>query len=146
KNEDKFADRIIGLVSHFDKINIEDIPSTYRIAVDNCVMSSKQYAEYVIYRDKEKSEATRKASSSSSNLRRATGKFAKPTGLSSTYRVNTRQISNFLYPPYAYSKKKVDDKFVDVKDVTLLENDLFLPKNISEYSTKLEHLMKRLAS
>ena len=99
KNADKFSDRILGLVSYFGA-DLEEhktsFPLEYDIVVKRVPMSLPQYATYVLARDKELEEGKKGVfKQASARLKKAT------TSTISSYRVRSRQVSNFLYPSYA---------------------------------------------
>lgn len=99
KNRDKFCDRILGLVSYYgaDTEGLEDeFPLEYDIIINRVPMSHKQYAAYINARDRELEENKRGMfRGPASRLKKSS------TKTSSSYRVRSRQISNFFYPPYA---------------------------------------------
>lgn len=98
KNREKFSNRIVGLVSYYgtDQEEIQKLfPKLNDLIVQKVPMSSKQYASYASARDKETEENKKVI------FNRGKRPLQKPGGLSSSYRVRSRQISNFLYPSYA---------------------------------------------
>ena len=101
KNRDKFINRIVGLVSYYgadDKEQLARYPEQLETIISKVPMSAKQYASYITARDREIEESTRGARFSSSGHKKP---LQKPEGMSSSYRVRSRQISNFLFPNYA---------------------------------------------
>lgn len=120
RNKGKFQNRIYGLVSYvghdskpgsalgIDGASNAEFPEELPLDVVRVHMDSEQYVLYQLARDKERDEGT------SRNLG-VYGKFrseapasplVKPKGgASSTYRVRSRQLSNFAPPP-AYIDEK----------------------------------------
>lgn len=98
KNKDTFINRIAGLVSYYGADSPEEqklFPKQYDPKIEKIAMSSPQYAAYITARDKELEESKR------SGFRGKKQPLQKPQGASSSYRVRSRQISNYLYPEYA---------------------------------------------
>jgi GNAT superfamily N-acetyltransferase len=109
KNRDKFINRIIGLVSYYgadDKDQLARYPEQLETIVSKVSMSPKQYAAYISARDREIEETSRSAGFSKSGHKKP---LQKPEGMSSSYRVRSRQFSNFLFPNYA-SRSYKDDR------------------------------------
>lgn len=100
-HRDKFINRIVGLVSYYGADDQEQrklYPEQLPIKIEHIPMSGKQYAAYITARDKEIEETQRGAKFSHKGVRNS---LQKPQGMSSSYRVRSRQFSNFLYPNYA---------------------------------------------
>lgn len=94
-NKEKFSNRIIGLVSYYGTDSIKNLlPKLEEIIVQIVPMSAEQYTDYVATRDKEQEETQKSFSTNIIPLQ-------KPQGSSSSYRVRSRQSSNFVYPKYA---------------------------------------------
>lgn len=107
-NKSKFQNRILGLVSYvthtsrpgaavgiIDKTNV-DFPDELPEIIERVEMSADQYVMYQLARDKEKEEST--------GFRgvKVTAAMQKPkSSASSSYRVRSRQLSNFC-PPEGY--------------------------------------------
>ena len=101
KNRDKFINRIIGLVSYYgadDKDQKARYPEQLETITSNVAMSPKQYAAYITARDREIEESTKSSRFAKSGHKKP---LQKPEGMSSSYRVRSRQFSNFLFPSYA---------------------------------------------
>lgn len=108
RNKDKFVARIIGLVSCYNPR--DDIASGARDMfpeqlpqiVQRVPMSNWQYAAYSIARESELEEARRRIFSRApvNPMARSAG------GAQSTYRVATRQISNFAFPAHAVTLER----------------------------------------
>lgn len=100
-HRDKFINRILGLVSYYGADDPEQrklYPEQLPIIVEHVPMSGKQYAAYITARDREIEETQRGSNFSNKGVRKP---LQKPQGMSSSYRVRSRQFSNFLYPNYA---------------------------------------------
>lgn len=127
KNKSKFQNRIFGLVSHvshltvpgklvFGDANVSSIefPEERPIVVEYVNMDNDQYAMYQLARDKEKEEGSSSGKYSSSLAAQHgivnTPSLTKPKGHSaSTYRVKSRQLSNFC-PPKGFADEKDPNK------------------------------------
>lgn len=120
--KDKFQDRINGLVSYYeiDQSNSERFPLEYPMAKIMCRMSGEQFSKYLTKRNKE-------AMSTSSGPRGSTGFFNKPSSMSSSYRVGSRQVSNFYF---ADEEVEVDDTYF---------------QNLAVNSPKLHQMLRRIA-
>lgn len=114
KNKEKFQNRILGLVSHVSQhsepgkaLGIDDpatraeFPEERPITVEYVNMDPEQYVMYQLARDKEKEEGSGRF-----------GKAAEPAAMTkpkskaaSTYRVKSRQLSNYCPPPAARDEK-----------------------------------------
>lgn len=104
KNKGKFQNRIMGLVSYVSHLSTpgaaagmsEDaaskvnFPDMLPVKVERTVMDGHQYTNYVNARDKEKDEGKRRGPE------RPPSAMSKPKGASSTYRVMSRQYSNYV--------------------------------------------------
>jgi Helicase conserved C-terminal domain/Type III restriction enzyme, res subunit len=140
KNKNKFINRIFGLSSYYGDLyfdsNKKDFPKKLPTVIEKIPMSSVQFARYVLYRQQELDE--------SKNLFGTASRFSSSAGGSSTYRVKTRQISNYCIPEYALGPqigKKTREKHIDkITDVDLRNTDDFSPKmgciltNINKHS------------
>lgn len=134
KNAGKFANRINGLVSYFDSgaqsAKAGDMPEELPIITKKIVMSKFQYLYYFQARKIELANQLRKKTFKEKPLQKI-----KPPNAS--YRVRSRQISNFCFPEYAM-RKYTNDKGqiifenqpekLDIKDIQ---------KNIKTYSPKI---------
>ncbi len=101
KNRDKFINRIVGLVSYYgadDKDQKSRYPEQLETIVSHVPMSPKQYASYITARDREIEETSKSSRFAKSGHKKP---LQKPEGMSSSYRVRSRQFSNFLFPSYA---------------------------------------------
>ena len=91
KNEDLFKRRILGLVSYY-KASEESIPTRVDREFYKVKMSDYQYQIYEILREKERK--TEKGSNSAGKGKRK----KKVQSTKSTFRVFSRQASNFVFP------------------------------------------------
>lgn len=114
KNKAKFQNRIFGLVSYYSAKGYEKyFPEEKPMVVEHIHMSSKQYAAYGVERDKEIEQAARTYISKGrpQRMSRSSGKS------SSTYRIQTRQISNIFYPERAMPKGKRNSDLLTKEDL-----------------------------
>ena len=123
-HRDKFINRIVGLVSYYgadDAAQRKLYPTQLATRIEHIPMSGRQYAAYITARDRELEETSRGA-----KFTVVRNPLQKPQGMSSSYRVRSRQLSNALFPDYA-SKTYKDargylryEKFIDkILDVNL---------------------------
>ena len=115
KNKDKLSNRLLGMVSFVpisdsDKDESDQFPEEYPTIIENIEMSSYQYQQYLLAREKESGE---KGSSFKGSNRVV---MSKPMSLpsasaekGSTYHVKSRTISNFA---------KAYDNVYDNTDIT----------------------------
>ncbi len=94
RNRVALQSRIYGLVSyygpHYFNPPIPGFPEELPTIVEKVPMSEKQFARYVSARIKEKRESSYKSKGASA------GRFGTGSSASSTYRVESRQISNIM--------------------------------------------------
>jgi hypothetical protein len=105
RNKEKFQNRIVGLTSTYHPSTAESkeaeamrkqFPQRNEIHTLLVPMSMPQYSAYVEARDRERAEASRRSFKNGPMvLGRQSG------GMTSTYRVGSRQLSNVLYPSEA---------------------------------------------
>lgn len=146
KNVEKFKNRIFGLVSYygnmyFGKKTKEDFPDELPIKVEKIHMSSEQYAKYNMARDFEREESLSKGRSV------VVERFSSKGSVNLSYRVQSRQLSNYLIPDYALGPvrgKKAREKFIDKINTSDLKNmNIFSPKfkkileNIDKHKNQL---------
>lgn len=139
KNKNKFQNRIMGLLSYYGPWYNDptkpkpNFPKELPTIVERVPMSRYQYSKYDSAREKELKETTWKKRASKAERFSASGETA------GTYRVATRQISNYALPDYVIKKekhKKTQKLINDIKDVDL--------KNINVYSPKFKRLLKNV--
>jgi len=127
-HRDKFINRIVGLVSYYgadDASQKKLYPEQLETIVERIPMSGRQYAAYITARDRELEETQRGSKFSGPPARVA---LQKPQGMSSSYRVRSRQLSNFLFPNYASKSYKDSkgylkyEKYIDkINDINLTD-------------------------
>lgn len=125
KNQLIFQSRISGLVSYFGPVYFdlgdgkprEFFPKELPTIIKKIPMSNEQFAVYAMARDKERSESNRP------KFQKAAERFSSGQKASSTYRVESRQLSNFRFPMHALKAReglKLPEKLID----KLTEHDL----------------------
>lgn len=131
KNADRFQNRIFGMISYygsmyFGKKKKEDFPEEYPTKVEIVPMSPDQYSKYNAARDLEREESAVKGRPVRSE------RFSAKGSTSSSYRVKSRQLSNYLIPDYALGPmrgNKAREKKIDkISDKDLLNMKVFSPK------------------
>lgn len=132
KNKDKFTNRIFGLVSYYGDLyfvsNKEKpgFPKELDNVVEKVPMSQEQFAKYMAARilEQEETKSVYKGAVKS--------RFSASKGSGTTYRVKSRQISNYCIPEYALGPvrgMKAREKFIDRISIDDLQNlDNFSPK------------------
>ena len=130
KNASKFQNRIVGMVSYYGSIYFDKTqdgyPKQFPIKVERVNMSSEQYARYNMARDFEIEEQSYK------KKRVSAERFSQKSGATATYRVKSRQVSNFMFPEYALGPlrgKKERNKYPNkIKDSDLNLLQIYSPK------------------
>ncbi len=129
KNKTKFQNRIVGMVSYFGDLYVKNETGTgvikHPVKVYKVPMSNAQYHRYETAREIEREENNSKFGVKS------TGRFSKNES-KSTYRINTRLISNFMIPAHAIGEKKSAKTYF--KYVDKITVDEF--KNLALHSPK----------
>lgn len=121
QRRDKFSNRAFGLLSYYgtDRAEIRKLfPTQLDMIVRRVPMSTPQYAAYSAARDREMEESKR------GMFKGKKKPLQKPAGGSSSYRVRSRQFSNFLYP------KTASRTFKDEKGYTRYEK--YIDKVVGE--------------
>jgi hypothetical protein len=116
KNADKFSDKIFGLVSYFGADNEAQkarLPHEYHPIIRSTCMSTEQYSVYASAREKEIKETSLST--------RPSAAFGKPAGGGGTYRVNSRQTSNFMFPKEAIKRDPITMEYY--KDISALTTE-----------------------
>jgi hypothetical protein len=139
KNVDRFQNRIIGLCSYYGSIyfgnKVQDgFPTEYPLKLERVMMSTEQFARYDAARDLEKEEALRKGT------RQTAERFSTKGSASSSYRIKTRQISNFMIPEHALGPvrgQKSRKKFID----KITNGDL---NKLQVYSPKMNRVWENI--
>lgn len=140
KNKERFQNRIFGMVSYYGNVysgkdGRKDFPEQKSIIVERITMSLYQFVKYQEARETERKEEANKfkANTSSDGFGKGNSKESY-----SSYRIRSRQISNFLVPDYAVIKSKNTTK----KTITKIkEEDL---KDLDKYSPKFKVLLSNL--
>jgi hypothetical protein len=142
KNKDKFQNRIFGLVSYygdyyFDIKSKEGFPEQKNVIIEKIPMSNYQYSRYLEVREIENKEEI--------------GKFKKATTAdyfnirdknksSSSYRIRSRQVSNFNIPEYALTFKSTRTSVI--KHISKIKiEDL---KNLDKVSPKFKKIIENI--
>lgn len=134
KNKEQFQNRIFGLTSYygdfyFDKKDKVNFPEEKPIIIEKIEMSSEQFARYREVRDIEKKE-----NSNSIKKRDKSYKFEiiDKSKNSSSYRIRSRQVSNYFIPEYALmfkNKRMSVTKYISkIKDDDLINLKIHSPK------------------
>jgi hypothetical protein len=131
KNNDKFENRIYGLVSYYGDVYFsnnktkENFPEELPTIIEKVNMSKFQFDYYKEARLIEIEETKRKG-------KKSIGRFSSIKGGTTTYRVKSRQLSNFCIPNYALGpiiKGKPREKYINkIKEEDLLKLKIFSPK------------------
>jgi len=131
KNKDKFMNRIFGLSSYYGELYFdiekkkEGFPKKLPDIIEIVKMSQTQYNRYALARTFELDEGK-------SGLKKKDTRFSASGNSNSTYRVKSRQISNYCIPEYALGPirgMKSREKFIDKINIDDLKNtDEFSPK------------------
>lgn len=126
KNKDKFINRIYGLTSYYGDLYFatskrkEGFPEKLPTIIEKVHMSELQFARYISARIVEQEETKRSFSSKAS-------RFSSSKGGSTTYRVKSRQISNYCIPDHAITGKR--EKHIERITAEELHNtDVYSPK------------------
>jgi len=146
KNAAKFSNRINGLVSFFDNTArgavAGDVPEEKPLKVVSVVMSPYQYHEYFQARKTENDALLKKKTGGPV----ATAPLQKSKSGSASYRVHSRQISNFCYPEYATERTRDENNRVVVSTLFEKLDHADVVKNISLYSPKIAALVENACS
>ena len=136
KNADRFQNRVVGLLSYYGDFYFDDdqkdFPKIIGPHIVKVPMSPEQFTEYDRAREDERAEST--------FGKKAEGRFAKGS-MSSSYRIKSRQLSNFMMPEHALGPirgKKARTPFVN----KLTKKDL--GSDLSKYSPKMAKLMSNV--
>ena len=138
KNKDKFTNRIFGLVSYYGDLYFEadkreGFPKELPLKIEHVPMSLQQFAAYTVCRISEMEESKKSYKSSGA-------RFAKMSGSFSTYRVKSRQCSNYCIPEYALGSvrgTKSREKYIS----KITADDLH---NTAKYSPKMGKIIENI--
>ncbi|MCW5951749.1 MAG: DEAD/DEAH box helicase family protein [Propionibacteriaceae bacterium] len=147
QNKDKFQNRIIGLTAYYNVKNDPEIlkryPEQKQTIIEKVPMSGKQYSKYLIARETEIEEIK-----NASKFKKRDIPLQKPKGSSSSYRINTRQISNCIIPDYAIKTIELEDgrnKQIKLIDEIKNEDLLDLDNNSPKFKKIIENVEKHLS-
>lgn len=131
KNKDKFTNRIYGLSSYYGDLYVsasgdkQGFPKKLPTVIEKVPMSVYQFSRYILARNQELEETKHGYKSKDS-------RFSASKGGNSTYRVKSRQLSNYAIPDYALGPvrgAKAREKFINKITIEDLQNtDEFSPK------------------
>lgn len=159
KNRDKLSNYMVGKISYYGSKFLNtakrksDFPEEKPVCVVKILMSEYQYSLYTSAREVERKEASKQYSKPASLSRFGMGDKSQ----SSTYRVRSRQISNFAFPKEILSQAnmELDEIPKNIKDIQkqkriikfnmlqkLSINDLALSGNLRIFSPKMEAMIK----
>lgn len=136
KNKKAFQNRIIGLVAYYGNVYFENIvregfPDEKPILIHKVHMSNQQFTKYQDARNLEEKEVSGKFKKESIYE----GFAAKEADKSShSYRIRSRQASNYCIPSYALetvqekNKSKIIKNIYKITDSDLCDLDRFSPK------------------
>ena len=139
KNKDKFTNRIYGLTSYYSDLyfptnkNKEGYPTELENIIEKIPMSPEQFSRYVAARITEQEETKK-------GYKGKDSRFSSSQGGSSTYRVKSRQISNYCIPEYALGPvrgKKSREKFLN----RITMDDL---ENVNKFSPKMRKILSNI--
>jgi hypothetical protein len=139
KNKDKFTNRIFGLSSYYGDLYFPStkdkpgFPKELETIVERVPMSQTQFARYISARILEQEETKR-------GFKAQDSRFSSASGGSSTYRVKSRQISNYCIPEYALGPvrgSKSREKFIHKITIEDLQN-------LEEFSPKMARIMANI--
>jgi len=145
KNKNKFQNRIFGLTTYygdfyFGKKLKEGFPLQHPVKIEKVHMSIEQFGRYQEVRVIEKKEESNKYKKGST-IEGFTATDSKATS-SSSYRIRSRQVSNYFIPEYALTFKK--NRSSVIKHINeILVTDL---KDLDTYSPKFKKIMENIQS
>jgi hypothetical protein len=144
KNKDIFQNRITGLVSYYGDFYFQntvkkDFPVEFPTVIETVNMSIPQFIRYQQTRDLERKENSNAFSKSSAS---DTFNFKDDSQTSSSYRIRSRQVSNYYIPEYAVefnAAKTSVEKFINrITDVDL--------ENLTKFSPKFKKIFENISS
>ena len=141
KNKTIFQNRITGLLSYYGDFYFrnqtkKDFPIQLPTKIETVNMSIVQFIQYQHMRDIETKESSYSKANNSENF-----EFKDPSKTSSSYRIRSRQVSNYCIPDYAleYNAEKTSiKKFVS----KIKPEDL---DNLEKYSPKFQKILDNIA-
>ena len=155
KNKTKFQNRITGLVSYYGSEYFEGVnpgfPEELPIKIEHVPMSKEQFAKYLEMREIEKKEESRKIKFTSNE----DVQFNDKGSASSSYRIRSRQVSNFLIPAIAIVQRGAKAAIKDISRIpisTFKQLDIYSPKskrileNINKHKGQLQLVFSQFTS
>lgn len=145
KNKAVFQNRIVGLVSYYGDYYFQDkhregFPDEKPLIIKKVPMGTYQFAKYQEARNLEEKEMSGKFKKASSfdGFAVKDGSDSSP----STYRIRSRQISNYLIPKYAIKEVNVENKIVTKKLIhEITKEDL---RDLKVHSPKFKEIIKTI--
>lgn len=139
KNKGKFQNRITGVISYYGDMyfqgNKPDFPEEYPIKIEEIPMSKEQFTKYLAMREIEKKEESRKFKMSSGE----DAQFSEKGSASSSYRIRSRQVSNFLIPDQALTHRGSKSA---LKDISKIPSNVY--KQLDIYSPKFQKILENI--
>lgn len=144
KNSHIFQERIVGLVSYYNTMRNSDdrelLPFRHKPIVIQVPMSDYQWNLYVKFRKKEQDEERKNKYSKEQFVKNINKKPKRVTN--TTFRVRTRQISDFALPPgIEKPKRKGEKEGVIMAAIKKILYDKITKKDLTtdlkKYSTKM---------
>jgi superfamily II DNA or RNA helicase len=108
KNKNIFQERISGLVSYYTLSGKNNVYPSSDVHIEKIPMSDYQWKVYSMYRNRERDEERKQRFAKSSYVKMRNKKPSRDS--ISTYRVYTRQASNFAFPENIDRPKKEKDE------------------------------------
>ena len=133
KNKNMFQNRIFGLTSYYStSSNNKDFPTQLSTIVEKVPMSEEQFTKYRTYRDSEIEESAIGKKPNKSE------RFSSKSSITSSYRVKTRQVSNFFIPNTAltFKGKKI------IKHISKLTKYEYT--NLNTFSPKFKKIIENI--
>lgn len=150
KNKNIFQDRIVGLVAYYQGARETDdreiFPYKHKLIPIKVNMSDYQWKLYVKYRRMEQDEERKIKFSKAKFVKMDNKKPGRPNN--TTFRVKTRQVSDFALPPGFDKPKRRGEKESAINAaVKKLLNKIpksDLTTNLNIYSRKMEIMLKKI--
>lgn len=139
KNKTKFTNRIFGLTSYYGELYFPDtknkpgFPKELPTIVEKVEMGREQFTRYLSARESELEETSK-------SYRGQNARFAASQGGNSTYRVKSRQISNYCIPEVAlgpHRGQRSREKFINKIPTDALVN-------LDKWSPKMQKILLNL--
>ena len=138
KNKNKFQNRIMGLVSYYGtKYFNEDRPNfpfELPLKIERVPMSRVQFLKYSAMREIEKKEESSRFKKPGSD-----GQFKAKSEVQSSYRIRSRQVSNFLIPDIALTER---GNKAPLKHINKIPKSVY--DNLEKYSPKFARIIDNI--